>query len=191
MVTKRRMNFIHTLHDKRYEFYSYPWCHQFHRNNENSYPWCSINKLHKNLSYSYNGYNESPIQHSLSGNNFEVFKILYENGANCDIVDEGGFSILASAVNRNNEKMVRYLVENGAKINPWADDQLSPILIAIEARHINVANYLARNGARLETKAKGHCDSPFFGDVFDPVEMALAHNDLEISKMMIFLKNKH
>ena len=49
MVTKkRRMNFIHTLHDERYEFYSYPWCQQFHRNNENSYPCCSINKLHKN-----------------------------------------------------------------------------------------------------------------------------------------------
>ena len=32
VVTKRRMNFIHTLHDERYEFYSYPWWCQFHYN---------------------------------------------------------------------------------------------------------------------------------------------------------------
>ena len=134
--------------------------------------------------------NETPILHAIRFNNLEIIKILYKNGAKLDVIMEDGFSHLTSACLFNMEEIVQFLVENGAKIDPWADDQVSPILAAIEARHINIIKYLAMNGACLKTKAKGHPDSPFSGSTFDPIELALAHRDTNIAKMMIFLKNE-
>ena len=136
-------------------------------------------------------HNMPPMHHAIQMRNLEVVKLLYHNGANINFVDDRGFSLLATASHFDLENVVHFFVENGAMINPLDSDHASPINMAVDARNFDIAKYLAMNGACLETKAPFYNpDSPFSGSVFDTVEFGLANSDIDIAKMLIFLKNE-
>lgn len=67
-------------------------------------------KLNPNSSYM----SEYPVYIAAKENEFEILKLLVENGAK---LDRGFFSELFEAVKHKNSKMALYLIDNGAKIN--------------------------------------------------------------------------
>jgi len=67
-------------------------------------------KVDLNSSY----YTEYPIYIAAKNNNFEILKLLYENGAK---IEKGFSSELFEAVKNKNAQMAKFLIEKGADIN--------------------------------------------------------------------------
>jgi ankyrin repeat protein len=66
------------------------------------------------------GYSESPLEVALRKTNFDIAKILLENGANINYFNKEmgeNDSILTWSVKYGNPDIVRFLLENGVDVN--------------------------------------------------------------------------
>ena len=89
-----------------------------------------------------------PLHAAVARNNFEICKMLIENGADVNATQEQGISPLHSAAHRGNLKIVQLLVENGANIGAKMTNGQTALDFAEKDGHQAVKDYLemsARN----------------------------------------------
>ena len=95
----------------------------------------------------------SPLREAVFNNDFEMTKLLVENGANVNILTDNGSSILLEAVwNEKNINIVTYLIEHGADVNKANDDGETPILKCISYNEPKLIRLLMQHGADIHVK---------------------------------------
>ena len=89
---------------------------------------------------------------------FEIGKLLIENGASINSMDKRNYSPLYLAILEDNLNAVRDLLENGAKVQDCEEINKSLLLIrAINNTEDEIAELLVENGADLEIKTHFGC----------------------------------
>lgn len=88
---------------------------------------------------------------------FELIKLLIDNGADIFDFDEEGVTIFDMAVTYDNIDMVRYMLEMGYDINfTKRRSRFSPLMAAVCYGRIEMARFLLENGAEATaTDSKG------------------------------------
>lgn len=69
-----------------------------------------------------------PLHFALGDNDFELVKLLLDNGADPDLKDSDGYTTLDQAVEFKNKKMVSLLLEYGAKLSIMDENDLIEIM---------------------------------------------------------------
>ena len=78
--------------------------------------------------------------------NFEIAKILIENGANVNIVDNEGWSPLMRASLTGNKEIVEILLKNGAKAHLLNSLNESALIHATSSKCVECINQIVENG---------------------------------------------
>lgn len=88
---------------------------------------------------------------------FELVKLLIENGADIFDFDEEGVTIFDMAVTYDNLDMVRYMLETGYDVNSTKRrSRFSPLMAAVCYGRVEMARFLLENGAdATATDSKG------------------------------------
>ena len=92
-------------------------------------------------------YNRTPLHLAYNSRHIEAAKFLLSRGANPNVADEYGETVLDWACTVNDKDMVVLLVESRAEINRRDFKDRTPLGEAIERRHWIIAEYLLLNGA--------------------------------------------
>lgn len=82
------------------------------------------------------------LHSAVAKENYELCKLLIENGANTNAVQMEGVTALHSAVHRGNLDLVKLLVENGALISSKMDNGDTAIIIANREGQNKIEEYL-------------------------------------------------
>lgn len=103
-------------------------------------------KVSPNRSY----YSEYPVYAAAKNNDFEMLKLLMENGAK---LDRGFYSELYEAVKHKNNEMAQYLLDNGAKVN-YTDSITNSTIIyyAIKYNMLDIAAQMIQKGVAADMK---------------------------------------
>ena len=80
-------------------------------------------------------------------NNFERVRLLVEQGADKDKVDDQGCTPLYRASARGHLGVAQYLVEQGATLDKADNHGSTPLLVAAANGHLEVCRYLLEQGA--------------------------------------------
>lgn len=107
----------------------------------------------------YDEENRSAVYYAVKKNNYEVVKLLIENGARVE-------SELSQAVANNNYDMCKMLLENGASTK----DLLS---FSADIRNLEIAELLIYYGANVNE-----------GSIYTPLEAAIEHGNFELVKLL-------
>jgi ankyrin repeat protein len=92
----------------------------------------------------YNNSAWTPLHYAVDDGNRKMAELLIAKGANVNIADSFGHSILGAA---KDVEMARLLLENGAVANPSPKDQRQPLMDAIIHGRFDVAELLMDKGA--------------------------------------------
>ncbi|WP_303318540.1 ankyrin repeat domain-containing protein [Flavivirga abyssicola] len=79
---------------------------------------------------------------AIAKENYELCKLLIENGANVDAVQMQNVTALHSAVHRGNLDLIKLLIENNASIDSKMDNGDTALIIAKREGHENIEAYL-------------------------------------------------
>jgi len=82
--------------------------------------------------------------------NLEIVNLLITAGADIDILDSKGRTLLINTVRNDNEKMVQTLITAGADINTPDSLGLTPLIHAVRRNHPEVVNLLITAGADID-----------------------------------------
>lgn len=82
------------------------------------------------------------LHSAIAKENYELCKLLIENGANVDAVQMQNVTALHSAVHRGNLDLVKLLIENNASITLEMNNGDTALIIAMSEGHKNIAEYL-------------------------------------------------
>jgi len=82
------------------------------------------------------------LHSAVAKENYELCKLLIENGANTNAVQMQNVTALHSAVHRGNLDLVKLLIENNASITLKMDNGDTALIIAEREGHRNIAEYL-------------------------------------------------
>ncbi len=85
------------------------------------------------------------LHSAIAKENFELCKLLIENGANVNAVQMQNVTALHSAVHRGNLDLTKLLVENNASIPAKMDNGDTALIIANREGHQEIAKYLLKN----------------------------------------------
>ena len=80
----------------------------------------------------------------------DTLKLLIERGANVDLRDASGWTVLGRVLDRNMDydlDIVNVLVENGADVNMTTDLGTTALIVAIENGHLGAVRLLIEKGA--------------------------------------------
>jgi len=92
---------------------------------------------------SNNGFNVYPIHSSTAGNYVNITKMLIENNANVNVVQQSGVTPLHSAAQNGNVQMIILLLEKGANVNARMEDGKLPADLAKEKGYTEIAEILS------------------------------------------------
>jgi hypothetical protein len=130
------------------------------------------------------------LQKAIELNHFNILKLLIEEGANINQVDDNGVSILTMAVFYDRFEMVKFLIAKGANINSRDKNGDTPIMYAcnhvIEMNNrYSIVRWLVDCGVLLGYKSKN-------GDTAQILaELAFEHNDsIENLKVTTYIGEK-
>ena len=77
----------------------------------------------------------------------KIIKLLIDNGADVNAIDDTGWTPLIIASSTKNVDVVRLLIENGADVNHIDNEGTTPISIALSNGNIEIVRSLIENGA--------------------------------------------
>ena len=80
----------------------------------------------------------------------QALEQLRQSGANANIEDEAGTSLLALAVRAGQDELVRELLLRGANANAVGADGYTPLGAAAQAGHVSLIRALLKAGARID-----------------------------------------
>ncbi|MEM7551539.1 MAG: ankyrin repeat domain-containing protein [Bacteroidota bacterium] len=83
------------------------------------------------------------LHSAISKENYELCKLLIENGTNVNAVQMQNVTALHSAVHRGNLDLVKLLIENNASTTSKMDNGDTALIIAKREGHKNIAEYLS------------------------------------------------
>jgi ankyrin repeat protein len=90
-----------------------------------------------------NPFRVAPIHSSVASNNFEITKLLLDNGANPNAKQQNNITPLHSAAHLGNSEITKLLLERGADPNATMDDGKTPYDMAKEKNSSEVMILLA------------------------------------------------
>ena len=107
--------------------------------------------LKTNMDINQSYYGEYPIYHAAKKNNFEIVKLLFENGAK---LDRGFYSELYEAVRNKNTQMAQFLIDNNAKVN-YTDYLTNNTILSLSLKNDmnDITKQLIQKGALIDTKS--------------------------------------
>lgn len=126
----------------------------------------------------------TPLYWAALGNNFDIVKLLLENGAK-DSINKAdkvtNQSPLFWAVRNDNLEVVKLLLEYGAKdsINESDSNDLDPLSMAVRNNNLKMVKLLLANGAKVSINKVGH-------QSMTPLHWAVNRNNLEMVKLLLF-----
>ena len=111
--------------------------------------------IEKGVDVNYSDYKIAPVLSLIAQQgDVEALKILIENGADVNILDDG-WSPLGRAINAGNVENVRYLLEQGGDVNAKGYDGDNLLYKAVDKWHdIEIIEMLIDYGAALEAKER-------------------------------------
>lgn len=89
-------------------------------------------------------------------NPIAVATLLLDNGADTEITDELGNTVLCESVSRKNPELMKFFLKRGASIKGVAG-QNSPLHCAVAYRDLETAEFLIKGGADIEILDKDGC----------------------------------
>lgn len=95
-----------------------------------------------NLS-SHNGFNVYPIHSSTAGNHMSITRMLIENSANVNVIQQSGVTPLHSAAQNGNVEMIILLLEKGANVDVRMEGGKLPADLAKEKGFTEIAEILS------------------------------------------------
>ena len=102
--------------------------------------------------------NEHPL-FSSAADNYDMFKLLLELGADHNIVYDRGLTTLMNACEWGSIEVVKLLLELGADINIVDDYNKTALMYACERGHIKIVKLLLEHGADVNIKDETGCDA--------------------------------
>lgn len=120
---------------------------------QNQYQNYSKEKLDERLIYLLNKYRNR--QSSITQEEIKVAIRVILAGADIDLPNADGWTILIFAANNGFAKILRLLIECGADINITTFSNKTPLMIALERRHIEIVGLLIECGADIKLKNAG------------------------------------
>ncbi|MBW5398964.1 hypothetical protein E6A47_02720, partial [Brachyspira pilosicoli] len=159
-----------------------------------------------------NNENKTALMIAIANNNFDISKLLIQQGANINTKDEYGYTALMRAAMIGDYEMVKFLLENDANINTKDNDGNTVLYYNILIKYgadVNTKNnygasllnisyrpstalaqnremfkVLVENGFDLESRIDGGERSPDDYD-YTPLMIAAAINDYDMDKFLV------
>jgi ankyrin repeat protein len=101
---------------------------------------------------------KSPLHFVAQEGNYPLAKLLVENGATIDSLDDRKYTPLHCAVTKGSLEITKLLIENGANIGAltynYRDWGETPLHLAAAHGHTHIVEYLLEKGADIEAKMK-------------------------------------
>lgn len=111
------------------------------------------NKFDINVRDSNDFYRKTALLYAILMEDFEIVKLLLENGANIECFNRYGDTALMYAVYIDNIEMVKLLLENGAKVNAKANNGATALVHTLDLDvDIEIAKLLYEKGADVNVK---------------------------------------
>lgn len=124
------------------------------------------------------------LQNAIAEKNVQLAELLLQNGADADIKNERGQTILYGEVNKaNNLEIIKLLVRYGADINAIDNYGIPVISRAVLSRDINIIRFMIDNGADIES-----AESPDKGSQYNPIDLLyypIIEGRLDIVKLLL------
>ena len=92
--------------------------------------------------FSQNELKVMPIHSAAASQNLEITRLLIENGAEVDAIQNGGFTALHTAAHNGQIKMIKLLIAAGANPKIKNNENKTPEDLAREGGHGKVVDYL-------------------------------------------------
>ena len=155
------------------------------------------------------GYYVSPLGAALGMGHFEVAQLLYQRGADLDVLGYGKRTLLLAMSMRGQIEIAKWLLARGADPNVPDDMCLTPLHFAASVGHIEVVRMLFQHNADNNTRdyrgqiplhialSRGHLDVPRFllghgadvnardKDGSTPLHLASKQGMLEFARLLI------
>ena len=117
----------------------------------------------------------SPLFIAVKNNNYELTRLLINNGANVQFIQDG-HSILMEASDEADVRITELLLRKGAPINFKTEQEPGAIFDAIEDGNLGVVNALIKAGADIEVRDK---------EGRTPLLFAFDEGEIKIAQMLI------
>jgi len=123
-------------------------------------------------------FNRTYLMHSTLNRDFPLIKKLIELGADLELQDNSGETVLRLAIVFHIDKeIILYLIEHGANVNSANHRGVTPLIYTIYWNNISIANLLLDNGADINLSIGV--------DRLSPLMLALFRNRVELSYIFI------
>ena len=117
-----------------------------------------------------------PLVLACAKNDDHIMKVLIEDGANINLCNEDGFSLLHLASVLGFENIVRTLLKYNADVNLYNVDGLGPLHIASLNGNVSIAQMLLDKGADLNFSIKHD---------LEPLHCAIMNNQEETARLLL------
>lgn len=166
IISKFLIDVIENLNEKSNCFYRYPLTHAVNyqkidiidlllKNNANPNIGCVLHEACKNQ-------------------NLKIVKLLVENGADVNLIDNNGQTALFNAINAKNanKEIIRYLIGNGADIHKEDNNGISPLSFA-ESSKVSLVKILKEH---VEIKLSENQDSNIVANYQNLLDKMVSQN---------------
>ncbi len=113
-----------------------------------------------NINQYFDFFEDTPLCLAAAIGQFDIVKLLVENGADVNARYEDGKFPLLSAARKEHLNIMQYLIDNGADVNAKLDNGYTILFNAVMGNKINVVKLLLKNGADPNIKNKFNDNGP-------------------------------
>ncbi len=89
---------------------------------------------------------------AVNDNDLEMVKLLIKCGADANIKNENGETVLICAIKKRNTDIVKYLISHGADVNAKDNNGDTPLICAVKKKSISMVKHLIEHGADVNAK---------------------------------------
>ena len=121
----------------------------------------------------------TPLATAVRSENVAVVNLLLEHGADANVTENDGWTLLHHALNSRNAELVETLLEHGADVNFYGGPESAPILIAVQTGDAAMVEVLLRHGADINEPRRDH------NRTMTPLQTAVSRNALDVAKLLL------